>query len=90
MKKQFVGIVHCIGLLVHLSLLPAPKQLSSIPPVAALTLANAIGVPFVDKPVTVSSLSIVKSINYNSIFGVHRYTEIDKLGMLYLSQYFIT
>jgi nucleoside-diphosphate-sugar epimerase len=70
-------------IIVRPSLIYSPKTIASLPPVAAFTIANAIGVPFVDRPVTVTSLSkaIIRSIGDDSIVGVQRYKEIDKIGM---------
>lgn len=51
-------------------------------PVGAFFVGNKVGLPFVDRPVTVQSLAnaMVQAISNESIRGIQRYTEIDKLN----------
>lgn len=51
-------------------------------PVGAFFLGNAVGLPFVDRPVTVQALAcaIVRSMDRDNVSGVQRYTEIDQLN----------
>lgn len=55
---------------------------SSYVPVGAFFVGNRIGLPFVDRPVTVQSLAnaIVRSISEPSVRSVLRYTQIDELS----------
>jgi hypothetical protein len=51
-------------------------------PVGAFFLGNAVGLPFVDRPVTVQALAcaVVRSMDRDHVSGVQRYTEIDQLN----------
>ena len=64
------------------SLIYSLDRPASYVPVGAFFLGNTIGLPFVDRPVTVQSLAnaIVRSISLPSIRGVLRYTKIDELS----------
>jgi nucleoside-diphosphate-sugar epimerase len=68
-------------IIVRPSLIYSPMQLASLPSVATFTIANKIGVPFVDRPVTVQSLAqaIIQSISDNTVTGIQRYQQIDTL-----------
>jgi nucleoside-diphosphate-sugar epimerase len=51
-------------------------------PVGAFFLGNAVGLPFVDRPVTVQALAcaMVRSMDRDNVSGVQRYTDIDQLS----------
>ena len=55
---------------------------AALPSVAAFALGNKIGLPFVDRPVTVNSLAtaIVRAIGRDSVKGIQRYPQIDQLS----------
>jgi GDP-mannose 4,6 dehydratase len=69
-------------IIVRPSLIYTKNQLASIPAVTTFTLLNQIGLPFVDRPVTVDSLSttIVKSMSDEAIRGIQRYPQIDQIS----------
>jgi hypothetical protein len=64
------------------SLIYSLDKPASYVPVGAFFVGNKIGLPFVDRPVTVQSLAnaIVRSISRESVRGVQRFTEIDELN----------
>jgi hypothetical protein len=64
------------------SLIFSYERLASLPPVGAFFVGNKIGLPFVDRPVTVQALAaaVIKSLEDTSVSGVQRYREIDKLS----------
>jgi nucleoside-diphosphate-sugar epimerase len=64
------------------SLIFSFERLMSLAPVAAFFIGNKIGLPFVDRPVTVQTLAaaVVSSLEDDSVRGVQRYKEIDALG----------
>ena len=64
------------------SLIFSFDRLASLPPVGAFFVGNKLGFPFVDRPVTVQSLAnaMVSSLKDDSIQGVQRYAQIDKLN----------
>mmetsp|Transcript_13195 Transcript_13195/g.36436 ORF Transcript_13195/g.36436 Transcript_13195/m.36436 type:complete len:327 (-) Transcript_13195:109-1089(-) len=51
-------------------------------PVGAFFIGNRVGLPFVDRPVTVQALSnaMIRSISRQNVSGIQRYTEIDELN----------
>ncbi|KAI2502602.1 NAD dependent epimerase [Fragilaria crotonensis] len=51
-------------------------------PVGAFFLGNAVGLPFVDRPVTVQALAcaMVRAMDRDNVSGVQRYTDIDQLN----------
>lgn len=51
-------------------------------PVGAFFVGNAVGLPFVDRPVTVQALAcaMIRSMDRDTVSGVQRYTEIDQLN----------
>lgn len=51
-------------------------------PVSAFFVGNAVGLPFVDRPVTVQALAcaVVRSMDRENVSGVQRYAEIDQLS----------
>lgn len=63
------------------SLIYSLDRPASFPPVGAFFLGNAVGLPFVDRPVTVQALAscIVRSISRQDVSGVLRYSQIDEL-----------
>lgn len=64
------------------SLIYSLDRPASYAPVGAFFVGNTIGLPFVDRPVTVQSLAnaIVRSISRESVRGIQRYDSIDKLN----------
>ena len=54
----------------------------SYPAVGAFFVFNRIGLPFVDRPVTVQSLAnaVVRSISREEVVGVQRYKDVDALN----------
>ena len=65
------------------SLIYSLDQPASYAPVGAFFVGNKLGLPFVDRPVTVQSLAnaVVKSISKDStVEGILRYPEIDSLN----------
>lgn len=66
------------------SLIYSLDKVASLPPVGAFLVGNRLGLPFVDRPVTVQSLSfaMVRAIGDEGISGVQRYMDIDKLNEL--------
>lgn len=54
----------------------------TLPPVTAFFVGNQVGLPFVDRPVSVQALSsaIIRSLSNDSISGVQRYKEINELS----------
>ena len=64
------------------SLIFSFDRLMSLAPVGAFFVGNKIGLPFVDRPVTVQALAaaVVRSLEDEDIQGVQRYKEIDALG----------
>ena len=64
------------------SLIYSLDRPASYVPVGAFFVGNRIGLPFVDRPVTVQSLAnaIVRSISRDSVRGVQRYKQIDELN----------
>ena len=69
-------------IIVRPSLIYSKDQLASLPAVASFTILNQIGLPFVDRPVTLDALAtaIVKSISDPTIRGIQRYPQIDALS----------
>lgn len=68
--------------IVRPSLIYSMDRPSSYLPVGAFTVFNKVGLPFVDRPVTVQSLgsAIVSAMGKESVKGVLRYTDIDDLN----------
>ena len=64
------------------SLIYSLDRLASLPPVSAFYVGNKIGLPFVDRPVTVQSLAnaVVRSLSDESVAGVQRFKDIDALN----------
>jgi hypothetical protein len=64
------------------SLIYSMDRPTSYLPVGAFTIFNKVGLPFVDRPVTVQSVgaAIVAAIGQDSVKGVLRYKEIDALN----------
>ena len=69
-------------IIVRPSLIYSMDRPASLPAVGTFTLLNKIGLPFVDRPVTVDSLAtaIIRAMEDDSVSGVQRYTQIDRLG----------
>lgn len=55
---------------------------ASYPPVGAFFVGNKLGLPFVDRPVSVQALScaIVRAMDRENVSGILRYPEIDTLN----------
>lgn len=64
------------------SLIYSMDRPASFLPVGAFFVGNAVGLPFVDRPVTVASLAtaILKAISNPSTKGVLRFQQIDELS----------
>jgi len=69
-------------IIVRPSLIYSMDRPASLPSVGAFTIFNKIGLPFVDRPVTVNSLAsaIVRGIGRETVKGVLRYPQIDELS----------
>lgn len=57
------------------------SRFSTLPAASAFVLGNTIGLPFVDRPVSVEALStaVLQSIDDNSVSGIQSYNEIEKI-----------
>ena len=68
--------------IVRPSLIYSMDRPASFPSVGAFFLGNKLGLPFVDEPVTVQTLSaaMVRSLSQENIQGVLRYPKINELG----------
>uniref|UniRef100_A0A7S4JXS3 Thioester reductase (TE) domain-containing protein n=1 Tax=Odontella aurita TaxID=265563 RepID=A0A7S4JXS3_9STRA len=64
------------------SLIYSLDRPASLPPVAAFFAGNRIGLPFVDRPVTVQALScaVVRAIGRDDVVGVQRFADVDALS----------
>jgi len=64
------------------SLIYSLDRIASLPPVGAFFIGNKIGLPFVDRPVTVQALSaaVIKSLSQTDVRGVQRFMQIDELS----------
>jgi len=69
-------------IVVRPSLIYSLDRPASYLPVAAFYVGNKLGLPFVDRPVTVQSVAnvVVRSISQDSMEGILRYPEIDSLS----------
>jgi hypothetical protein len=69
-------------IIVRPSLIYSMDRPTSYVPVGAFTVLNKVGLPFVDRPVTVQSVgaAIVAAMGQDSVKGVLRYKEIDALN----------
>jgi NAD dependent epimerase/dehydratase family len=69
-------------IIVRPSLIYSKDKFASLPSVAAFTILNKIGLPFVDRPVTVDALAtvMIKSMQDTNIRGIQRYPQIDALS----------
>jgi nucleoside-diphosphate-sugar epimerase len=69
-------------IIVRPSLIYSMDRPTSYVPVGAFTVLNKVGLPFVDRPVTVQSVgaAIVAAMGQDSVQGVLRYKEIDALN----------
>ena len=70
-------------IIVRPSLIYSMDRPASYIPVGAFFVGNKIGLPFVDEPVTVQTLSaaMVRSLSSANTNGVLRYSEINALGL---------
>jgi nucleoside-diphosphate-sugar epimerase len=64
------------------SLIYSLDKVASLPATSAFFLGNRIGLPFVDRPVTVQALSsaMLKSISQANISGIQKFTDVDRLS----------
>ena len=69
-------------IIVRPSLIYSLDRPASYVPVGAFFVGNMLGLPFVDRPVTVQALgnAIVRSIGRENVQGILRYLDIDKLS----------
>jgi nucleoside-diphosphate-sugar epimerase len=69
-------------IIVRPSLIYSMDRPLSFPPVGAFFVGNKIGLPFVDRPVTVQKLSnaMVKAIARDDVKGLLRYQQIDDIS----------
>jgi len=69
-------------IIVRPSLIYSLDRPLSFPSVGAFFVGNKVGLPFVDRPVSVQALScaMVRSMDRPQIQGIQRYTEIDALN----------
>lgn len=69
-------------IIVRPSLIYSMDRPASYLPVGAFFVGNAVGLPFVDQPVTVQTLSgaIVNAIGESNVRGVLRYPDINRIG----------
>jgi nucleoside-diphosphate-sugar epimerase len=81
-KKLMASTPTLRPIIVRPSLIYSLDRPSSYVPVGAFFVGNKIGLPFVDRPVTVQALSsaMIRSMNDTNVRGVQRYQEIDKLS----------
>lgn len=64
------------------SLIYSLDKVGSLPATSAFFLGNRIGLPFVDRPVTVQALSsaMLKSISQPNTSGILKYNDVDRLS----------
>jgi len=64
------------------SLIYSLDRIASLPPVGAFFVGNKVGLPFVDRPVTVQALSaaVIKSLSQQDVRGVQRFMQVDELS----------
>jgi nucleoside-diphosphate-sugar epimerase len=69
-------------IIVRPSLIYSLDRPLALPSVGAFFIGNKVGLPFVDRPVTVQALShaIVRSMDRETVSGIQRYTQIDALN----------
>ena len=69
-------------IIVRPSLIYSKDRPESFFSVSAFFAGNTIGLPFIDKPVTVQALALtmVKALKDKSVSGILRYPEIERLG----------
>jgi nucleoside-diphosphate-sugar epimerase len=73
---------HLRPIILRPSLVYSLDRPASYAPVGAFFIGNRIGLPFVDRPVTVQSVAnaVVRSFSRKTVEGVLRYPEIDELN----------
>lgn len=69
-------------IIVRPSLVYSLDRPASFPSVGAFFVGNRLGLPFVDRPVTVQALasSLVRAVDKDSVRGVLRYPQMDELS----------
>jgi nucleoside-diphosphate-sugar epimerase len=70
------------GIIFRPSLIYSLDRPLSFPSVGAFWIGNRVGIPFLDRPVTVQALAyaFIRAIGLPGIRGVQRFNEIDKLN----------
>ena len=81
-KKLLGSTPQLRPVIVRPSLIYSLDRPASYVPVGAFFLGNSVGLPFVDRPVTVQALScaIVRAMDRDSVSGILRYSEIEELS----------
>lgn len=69
-------------IIVRPSLIYSLDRPLAMPSVGAFYVGNKLGLPFVDRPITVQALScaIIRSMDREGVSGIQRFTEIDALN----------
>eukprot|EP00562_Extubocellulus_spinifer_P004793 CAMPEP_0178525378 /NCGR_PEP_ID=MMETSP0696-20121128/30145_1 /TAXON_ID=265572 /ORGANISM="Extubocellulus spinifer, Strain CCMP396" /LENGTH=299 /DNA_ID=CAMNT_0020156777 /DNA_START=126 /DNA_END=1025 /DNA_ORIENTATION=- len=64
------------------SLIYSLDKVASLPATSAFMLGNRLGLPFVDRPVTVQALSsaMLKSISLPRVSGIQKFMDVDRLS----------
>ena len=81
-EKLMASVPALRPVIVRPSLIYSLDRPSSYVPVGAFFVGNKVGLPFVDRPVTVQSLgcAVVRAMGQNDVSGIQRYKEIDALS----------
>ena len=81
-EEKLLSTPYLRPVIVRPSLVYSLDRPASYVPVGAFFLGNKIGLPYVDRPVTVQALAnaIVRSISRTTVRGIQRYRDIDRLN----------
>ena len=81
-EAKLLGSTTLRPIVVRPSLIYSLDRPLSLPSVGAFYVGNKIGLPFVDRPVTVQALSaaMVRAMGQPGVSGIQRYPEIDRLS----------
>ena len=81
-ESKLLGSENLRPVIVRPSLIYSMDRPASYLPVGAFFVGNKIGLPFVDRPVTVQTLAsaMVQSIATPTVRGILRYPQIDEIG----------
>ena len=81
-EAKLLGSTTLRPIVVRPSLIYSLDRPLSLPSVGAFFVGNKIGLPFVDRPVTVQALSaaMVRAMGQPGVSGIQRYPEIDRLS----------